>query len=93
MLPLRPWDRAFAVTFIWLSAFCKCRMCCCSSGPGCLCATAALAARTQLAEAGRRRAVDYELALKEELAQFERPMPVLTEYDLLLSGADAEVLQ
>jgi len=38
----------------------------------------------------RRR---YELALKEDLAQFERPMPALTEYDLLLSGADAEVVQ
>jgi hypothetical protein len=35
----------------------------------------------------------YELALKEELAQFERPMPAMTEYDLLLSGADAEVVQ
>jgi hypothetical protein len=38
----------------------------------------------------RRR---YELALKEDLAQFERPMPALTEYDLLLSGAEAEVVQ
>jgi transposase len=38
----------------------------------------------------RRR---YELALKEELAQFERPMPVMTEYDELLSGGDVEVIQ
>jgi transposase len=38
----------------------------------------------------RRR---YELALKEELAQFERPMPAIAEYDLLLSGDDAEVIQ
>src|SRR5664280_850320 len=32
----------------------------------------------------RRR---YELALKEELAEFERPMPKMTEYDLLLSSS------
>lgn len=36
----------------------------------------------------RRR---YELALEEELAQFERPMPKMDEYDLLLGGS--EVLQ
>jgi hypothetical protein len=35
----------------------------------------------------------YELALKEELAEFERPMPKMTEYDLLLSGCKKEVLQ
>ena len=29
----------------------------------------------------RRR---YAIALAEELAQFERPMPVMDEYDLLL---------
>ncbi len=28
----------------------------------------------------------YAIALAEELAQFERPMPVMDEYDLLLSG-------
>ena len=38
----------------------------------------------------RRR---HEMELKEELAQFERPMPAMTQYDLLLSGADAEVVQ
>ena len=31
----------------------------------------------------RRR---YAMALSEELAQFERPMPVMDEYDLLLKG-------
>jgi len=31
----------------------------------------------------RRR---YQIALSEELAQFERPQPVMDEYDLLLSG-------
>jgi hypothetical protein len=31
----------------------------------------------------RRR---YQIALAEELAQFERPQPVMDEYDLLLSG-------
>ena len=29
----------------------------------------------------------YAVALAEELAQFERPMPVMDEYDLLLNGA------
>lgn len=38
----------------------------------------------------RRR---YELELKEELAEFERPMPTMTEYDLLLTGAEKEVIQ
>jgi hypothetical protein len=28
----------------------------------------------------------YALALAEELAAFERPMPVMDEYDLLLTG-------
>jgi len=28
----------------------------------------------------------YALALAEELAQFERPMPVMDDYDLLLTG-------
>jgi hypothetical protein len=28
----------------------------------------------------------YAMSLAEELAQFERPMPVMDEYDLLLSG-------
>jgi hypothetical protein len=28
----------------------------------------------------------YALALGEELRQFERPMPVMDEYDALLSG-------
>jgi transposase len=37
----------------------------------------------------RRR---YELALKEELAQFERPMPTMNEYDILLGG-DMEAIQ
>jgi len=31
----------------------------------------------------RRR---YAVALAEELAQFERPMPSMDEYDLLLGG-------
>lgn len=38
----------------------------------------------------RRR---YELALKEELAQFERPMPTMSEYDILLGGGDREAIQ
>ncbi len=38
----------------------------------------------------RRR---YELALKEELAQFERPMPTMNEYDILLGGRDREAIQ
>jgi hypothetical protein len=38
----------------------------------------------------RRR---YELVLKEELAQFERPLPVMAEYDSLLSGDDTELIQ
>ena len=29
----------------------------------------------------------YAIALAEELAQFERPMPSMDEYDLLLTGA------
>ena len=29
----------------------------------------------------------YAIALAEELAQFERPMPVMDDYDLLLSDA------
>jgi len=37
----------------------------------------------------RRR---YELALKEELVEFERPMPKMTEYDLLLSSGNKEVM-
>ena len=36
----------------------------------------------------RRR---YQMALSEELAQFERPQPVMDEYDLLLTGK--EVIQ
>jgi hypothetical protein len=32
----------------------------------------------------RRR---YAIALAEELAQFERPMPVMDDYDLLLAEA------
>jgi len=32
----------------------------------------------------RRR---YAVALAEELAQFERPMPKMDEYDLLLGGS------
>ena len=28
----------------------------------------------------------YAIALAEELAAFERPMPVMDEYDLLLKG-------
>jgi hypothetical protein len=36
----------------------------------------------------RRR---YQLELSEELAQFERPQPVMDEYDLLLRGK--EVIQ
>jgi len=31
----------------------------------------------------RRR---YAITLAEELAQFERPMPVMNDYDLLLAG-------
>jgi hypothetical protein len=38
----------------------------------------------------RRR---YELILKEDLAQFERPMPAMTEYDRLLSGGVKGVIQ
>jgi len=38
----------------------------------------------------RRR---YELALKEDLEQLERPMPKMAEYDLLLSGGSKEVIQ
>jgi hypothetical protein len=29
----------------------------------------------------------YAIALAEELKQFERPMPAMEEYDLLLTGA------
>ena len=29
----------------------------------------------------------YAIALAEELAEFERPMPVMDEYDLLLADA------
>ena len=43
--------------------------------------------RTPDAEERRR----YELALSEELAQFERPQPLMDEYDLLLTGK--EVIQ
>jgi transposase len=43
--------------------------------------------RTPDAEERRR----YQLALSEELAQFERPQPVMDDYDLLL--ADKEVIQ
>ena len=35
----------------------------------------------------RRR---YEIALSEELAQFERALPVMDEYDLLLAGLPGE---
>jgi hypothetical protein len=35
----------------------------------------------------------YELALKEDLEQLERPMPKMAEYDLLLSGGSKEVIQ
>lgn len=38
----------------------------------------------------RRR---YEMALKEELAQFERPMPTMSEYDILLGVGDTEAIQ
>jgi hypothetical protein len=38
----------------------------------------------------RRR---YEMDLKEELAQFERPMPTMSEYDILLGGGDMEAIQ
>jgi hypothetical protein len=43
--------------------------------------------RTPDAEERRR----YQLALSEELAQFERPQPVMDEYDLLLTSK--EVIQ
>jgi len=43
--------------------------------------------RTPDAEERRR----YQMALSEELAQFERPQPVMDEYDLLLTGK--EVIQ
>ena len=43
--------------------------------------------RTPDAEERRR----YQLALSEELAQFERPQPVMDDYDLLLT--DKEVIQ
>ncbi len=33
----------------------------------------------------------YALALAEELAQFERPMPVMDEYDLLLAEAEGGI--
>ena len=36
-------------------------------------------------DAEQRR--QYAIALAEELAQFERPMPVMDEYDLLLADA------
>jgi hypothetical protein len=32
----------------------------------------------------------YAIALSEELAQFERPMPVMDEYDLLLKGTTGD---
>ena len=35
-------------------------------------------------DAAQRR--QYAIALAEELAQFERPMPAMDEYDLLLTG-------
>jgi hypothetical protein len=36
-------------------------------------------------DAEQRR--QYAIALTEELAQFERPMPAMDDYDLLLTGA------
>ena len=35
-------------------------------------------------DAEQRR--QYAITLAEELAQFERPMPVMDDYDLLLTG-------
>jgi hypothetical protein len=35
-------------------------------------------------DAEQRR--QYAITLAEELAQFERPMPVMDDYDLLLAG-------
>ena len=36
---------------------------------------------------------DYAIALAEELAEFERPMPVMDEYDLLLAACRQGVIQ
>lgn len=33
----------------------------------------------------------YAIALAEELQQFERPMPTLREYDLLLTGSQGRI--
>jgi hypothetical protein len=33
----------------------------------------------------------YAIALAEELAQFERPMPAMDDYDLLLTGAPGSI--
>ncbi|MGD1098440.1 MAG: hypothetical protein ABSB35_41470 [Bryobacteraceae bacterium] len=38
----------------------------------------------RMPDADQRRR--YEIALSEELAQFERPQPVMDEYDLLLAA-------
>ena len=42
------------------------------------------AAHSAYADPEQRR--HYAIALAEELAQFERPMPVMDEYDLLLAN-------
>jgi hypothetical protein len=39
----------------------------------------------RMPDAEQRR--QYAITLAEELAQFERPMPVMDDYDLLLTGA------
>ena len=38
----------------------------------------------RMPDAEQRR--QYAITLAEELAQFERPMPVMDDYDLLLTG-------
>lgn len=39
----------------------------------------------RMPDAAQRR--QHAVALAEELAQFERPMPAMDEYDLLLAGS------
>ena len=46
--------------------------------------TAAITHILHMPDAAERRR--YELALSEELAEFERPQPVMDEYDLLLAS-------
>ena len=50
--------------------------------------TAAVMHILNMPDAGERRR--YQIALSEELAQFERPQPVMDEYDLLLAALPGE---